>query len=127
MDGDNFLTVWQSNLQDGSGYGIYGQIGMLNANVTTIIPNNTIPDQFAYMLLPFSYTFQPNLFNETLNRTLNFSLETRNSAVAPFWISVDSSTNTISGTPANDSSLNYDFVLYAYKKQNNTKKSGRMQ
>jgi hypothetical protein len=59
-----------------------------------------IPDQSAIAEMPFSYTFDEDVFTDPDNDDLIFKTERSDNSALPSWISFDSDTRTFSGTPA---------------------------
>ncbi|KAJ3439893.1 dystroglycan-related [Anaeramoeba flamelloides] len=74
-ENNDFVVVWTSKSQDGSGDGIFGQI--LNANNVNIPPllnkSESLADHLVFKNQQFVYQFSKNLFIDPNNENLAFS------------------------------------------------------
>jgi hypothetical protein len=68
---------------------------------------NLIPEQYAYVGHPFSYTVPENtFFDDDGNETLTFTARMGNNTPLPSWLAFDTITATFSGIPPSIAALN---------------------
>ena len=115
------FTVTIPLILDVSAATIIGPVSLVDASIgIRILPVNdapvtTVPSQATSVnqddLLVFP--IQDSWFTDVDNATLTHSFKSANGAVLPAWLSFNSSTGLLTGTPSNDEVGIYDLVLLA--------------
>ncbi len=80
-----------------------------DAPVTTVPSQATSVNQDDLLIFPI----QDSWFTDVDNAFLTHSFKSANGAILPAWLSFNSSTGLLSGTPSNEEVGNYDLVLLA--------------
>jgi len=100
----SFVVTWVSDNQDGSGYGVFSQRYDSSSNTLGGANNvyDNVNDAIATEDVAFELDISTNFETQLPGVALAFDAKLANGDDLPVWLSINSTTGIISGTPDND-------------------------